>query len=100
LLADAAPSNASARAPNFPAAFLDAPLFFFAPRSAVSVFALGCAPSCATLLVNATIPLIRMTAAHRRPTFSIFILRSRVNRPEKYSRKATYSILRASYFLN
>jgi hypothetical protein len=79
-------------------AFFDAALFFFAPRGAVSAFVFDCAPSPAIPAVNATIALIRKTATHRRPIFSIFILFSRANRPGKYSRKATYSILRASYF--
>jgi hypothetical protein len=73
LLAGAAPSKVSARAPNLAVAFLDAPLFFFAPRGTISVLVLDCAPSRPAPLVNAIIALIKMTAAHGRPIFSMLI---------------------------
>src|SRR6266436_9057527 len=76
LLAGTVPSKASARAPNFAAAFLEAALCFFAVQQAGSVFVFDCAPERGTPIPTTHTALAMVTAAHRWRIFAILIFHS------------------------
>jgi len=64
-------------------AFLEAALFFFAPRETGSVFVFDCAPTRGAPIPNAHVALAIATTAHRFKILWIFIFRSRQIRSAK-----------------
>jgi len=70
-------SKASARTANFAVAFLEAPLFFFAPQHAGCVFAFACARRSGAPIPQTHTTVATATIANRFKILWMFIYRSR-----------------------
>src|SRR5207247_9162438 len=93
LLVGVVASKASARTANFAVAFLEAPLFFFAPQHASCVFAFACARRSGAPIPQTHTTVATATIANRFKLLWMFIYRSRqIRLSNVYSKGHTFPL--------